>query len=350
MNTGLKHFLTKILFITLTTIFLISCNAVKRVPEDDYLLENHKIFIDSAKTNDSKLYDQLYQTPNTKLLGSPIRLHIFNAASVNQDSLYKDWLTRKPNREKRMIRFLSKKQVDRLGVGLNGINEWLKKTGEEPSIVDQTKIKRSVKRLQAYYWNNGWFNNKTNYKLNRNDKQRATVNYYIQPNKPYHIDSLSTKIKSKVADSIYQLNKENSAVIKGKQYKTLDIETERERLTALYRNSGLFHFEKEFIKFDADTINTGQKVNLNLLIKNRPITFGDSTARIPFKVHKISKVNVFTDYSFQNRNKKPTDSMFYKGYNIYGFDKIKFTRKAITNSILINPGEIFRDRDRKKKI
>ncbi|GAA4277211.1 translocation and assembly module lipoprotein TamL [Aquimarina mytili] len=342
----MKQFLTKILFITLTTIFLISCNAVKRVPENDYLLENHKIFIDSVKTNKPKLYNQLYQKPNTKLLGIPIRLHIYNAASVNQDSLYQDWLTRKPNREKRMINFFSKKQVDRLGVGLSGINDWLKKTGEAPTIIDESKTKRAVKRLQSYYWNNGWFNNKVDYKINRKEDKKATIDYYIRPNSPYFIDSLHTRIESMVADSIYQLNTEKSAIISGKQYKTLDIETERERLTTLYRNSGLFHFEKEYIKFDADTINTGHKVNLNLLIKNRSVAFGDSTARIPFKVHKISKVNVFTDYSYQNRNKKPTDSMFYRGYNIYGFDEIQFTRKAITNSILINPGEIYRDSDK----
>nr|WP_200822860.1 BamA/TamA family outer membrane protein [Aquimarina sp. AU58] len=342
----LKHFLTKILLITLTSIFLFSCNAVKRVPESEYLLKKNQIYVDSAKTKNPKLYNQLYQKPNIKLLGIPIRLHIYNLASVNQDSLYQDWLTRKPKREKRIIKFLSKKQVDRLGVGLSRINEWLKSTGEPPSIIDESKVKRSIKRLQAYYWNNGWFNIEADYKINTKDNKTATVDYYVKPHQPYFIDSLNTRIESKVADSIYQLNTEKSTIISGKQYKTLDIEAERERLTSLYRNSGLYHFEKEFIKFDADTINTGHKVNLNLLIKNRSITYGDSTARIPFKVHKISKVNIFTDYSYQNRNQNPKDSTFYKGYNIYGYDKIKYTRKAITNSVLITPGEIFRDKDR----
>ncbi len=342
----MKHFLTKILFITLTTTFLISCDAVKRVSEGEYLLEKQQIYVDSTKTNDIKLDNQLYQKPNIKLLGIPFRLHIYNLASVNRDSLYQDWLKRKPNREKRMVSFFSKKQVDRLGVGLTGINEWVKNTGEPPSIIDESKIRRSVKRLQAYYWNNGWFNIEADYKINKKKEKRATVDYYIKPRKPYFIDSLKAKIESKVADSIYRISTQKSAIISGKQYKTSDIEAERERLTSLYRNSGLFHFEKEFIKFDADTINTDHKVNLNLLIKNRPVTFGDSTARIPFMVHKISKVNVFTDYSYQNRDKKPKDSTSYKGYNIYGFEKIKYTRKAIANSILITPGEIFRARDR----
>ena len=309
-------------------------------------MKKNTVFVDSIKSKDSKLYNQLFQKPNTKLLGIPIRLHIYNLASVNQDSLYKDWLTRKPNREKRIVNFLSKKQVDRLGIGLSRINEWLKNTGEPPTVMNESKVKRSIKRLQAYYWNNGWFNIETDYKINKKNDKTATVDYYIKPNRPYFIDSLNTNIESKVADSIYKLHANKSSIVAGKQYKTLDIESERERLTSLYRNSGLFHFEKEFIKFDADTINTDYKVNLNLLIKNRSVTAGDSTTTSPFKVHKISKVNIFTDYSYQNRNQIPKDSTFYKGYNIFGYDKIKFTRKAITNSVLITPGEIFRDKDR----
>lgn len=338
--------MTKILLITLTTIFLFSCNATKRVKGQDFLLKKSTIFVDSIKSKDPKLYNQLFQKPNIKLLGIPIRLHIYNLASVNQDSLYKDWLTRKPNRENRIVSFLSKKQVDRLGVGLSRINEWLKSTGEPPAIINESKIKRSIRRLQAYYWNNGWFNIETDYKVNKKNDKTATVDYYVKPNQPYFIDSLSTKIESRVADSIYKLHVNKSSIVSGKQYKTLDIESERERITSLYRNSGLFHFEKEFIKFDADTINTNHKVNLNMLIKNRPVTIGDSSTRIPFKVHKISKVNIFTDYSYQNRNQKPKDSTSYKGYNIFAYEKIKFTRKAIANSVLITPGEIFRDKDR----
>ncbi len=343
---GLKQFLTKILLFTLITTFLFSCDAVKRVPEGEYLLSKNQVFIDSTLSKDPKTYNQLYQKPNTKLLGIPIRLHLYNLAKVNQDSLYQDWLIRKPNRKKRITKLLSKKQVDRLGVGLSGINEWVKSTGEPPTIIDESKVKRSTKQLKAYYWNNGWFNTEVDYKINIKDNKKASVDYYIKPHHPYIIDSLQTKIESKVADSIYKVNSEKSAIIKNKQFNTLDIETERDRLTSVYRNSGLFHFEKEFIKFDADTVNTDHKVNLNLLIKNRSVTSGDSTARIPFKVHKISKVNIFTDYTFQNRDQTPKDTAFYKGYTIYGFDKIKYTKKAITNAVLITPNEIFREKDR----
>nr|WP_298541292.1 BamA/TamA family outer membrane protein [uncultured Aquimarina sp.] len=342
----MKHLHTKIVFVVLTTIFLISCNAIKRVPEEEYLLTKNEIFVDSVKTNDTKLFNQLYQKPNSKLAWTPLRLHIYNLAKVHPDSSYQNWLYKTPNRERRLNNFLSKKQVNRLGTGYTGLNNWLKKTGEAPIIVDESKAKRSVKRLQSYYWNNGWFNVETDYKINLEENQRASVAYYVQPHKPYFIDSLHTKIESKAVDSIYKLNQSESSIISGKQYRTLDIEAERERLTRLYRNSGLYHFEKEFIKFDADTINTNQKIQLNLLINNRQITEGEETKRIPFQVHKISKVNIFTDYSYQNKDEKPKDSVSYNGYNIYSYDKLRYTRKAITNSILITPGEIFRDNDR----
>ncbi|GAA4108681.1 BamA/TamA family outer membrane protein [Aquimarina addita] len=292
--------------------------------------------------------NQLYQTENARLplLRTPLRLHIYNLAKENPDSSYQNWLQNKPNREQKMINFLSKKQVDRLGVGYTGFNNWLKSTGEPPVIVDSTKAKRSEKRLESYYWNNGWFNVEADYKIIQEKNQKATVAYYIEPHKPYFIDSLNTKIESTVADSIYRVHLKESKIISGNQYRTLDLEAERERISSLYRNSGLYHFEKEFIKFDADTVNTDKKVNLNLLISNRRITEQDITKKIPFQIHNISKVNVFTDYSYANRNKTPNDSVFYKGYNIYSYDKRKYTRKAITNSVLIAPGEVFRDRDK----
>jgi len=344
----LKYILTKIVFVVVSTIFLISCNVIKRVPKNDFLLTKNEIYVDSTKTTDPKLYNQLYQKRNTKLplFGTPLRLHIYNLAKVNADSSYHSWLNRKPGLEKTLTSFLSRKQVNRLGQGWNGFNEWLKETGESPVILDELKIKRSIKRLKSYYWNNGWFNVEADYFINKEDDQRALVSYYIKPHKPYFIDSLNINIESKVADSIYNIHKNKSTIVSGKQYKTSDVENERERITSIFRNSGLFHFEKEFIKFNADSVNTNQKINLSLLINNRLSKSKDSTVKTPFKIHKISTVNVFTDYSYQNKDLQPKDSVLYKGYNIYSYDKLRYTRKAITNSILITPGEIFRDKDR----
>ncbi len=323
-----------------------SCNVNKRVADSAHLLQKNNIYIDSAKTNDIKLYEQLYQKPNSRLLGIPVRLHIYNLASVDPDSSYHNWLYKKPKREERLIRFLSKKQVERLGNSYKGITNWVKKTGEPPMVVDESKTERSLKRLQAYYWNNGWFNAKADYTLKKKKNQKATTHYYITPNIPYIIDTIHPKIAASAADSIYRKTLKNSALSAGQQFKTATIEEERERITDIFRNNGLYHFEKEYVKFDADTVNTDHKVHLNLLINNRQKTTGNTIEKIPFKVHSIKKVNIYTDYSYTNRNKKPKDSLFYRGYQIYSFDKMRYTRKAMTNAVLIKPGSIFKDQDR----
>lgn len=344
----MKHFLTKILFLFLFTIFFISCNAVKRVSEDNYLLDEATIYIDSTKTNDPRLYGLLSQKRNTRLplLGTPLRLHVYNLAQKNTDSSYNQWLKNNPKKEKRMNRFFSRKQVDRLGVSLNRINEWLKEIGEPPVLVDEEKTKKSVKQLKYYYWNHGWLNAEANYKINYGKNQKAKISYYVKPHTPYFLDSLTQNIASIAADSIYKTKTQESHLKSGNQFNTQDVENERERITSLFRNSGLYNFEKEYIGFTADTNNTKHKVHLLLSIKDRKSSNDYITEYLPFKVHKISKVNIFTDYSYQYRNQKPKDSTSYNGYTIYSYDKLRYTRKALTNSILITPGDVFKDRDR----
>ena len=346
IHLTLERTFAKILFISIF-IFLYSCNSVKRVPKDQFLLTKNTIYVDSVKTGSVKLYNQLYQKPNAKLplVNIPLRLHIYNLASVDKDSSYQAWLHKKPNRKRNMARLLSQKQVDRLGSDLVAINSWIRKTGEAPSIFDDIKTKKSANKLKAYYWNQGWFNASVDYTIEKKKKKKAKVKYYLKSKQPYIFGTLKTEIESSVADSIYQLHKENSLIKQGQQFKTETIEKERDRLTKIFRNSGLFHFEKEYITFDADTVNTNYKVQLNMSIKNRTAS-RDSLPTIPFKVHRISKVNVFTDYTNDKKNIKPKDTIIYRDYHIYSYDYLKFTRKAITNSVLIFPDKIYRDQDR----
>ena len=226
------------------------------------------------------------------------------------------------------------------------INEWIKKTGEAPVIINKDLAKKSVNRLESWYFNNGWFNAKADYTIQPEENKRGKITYSVTTHQPYIVDSIKQKISSRVIDSLYQENSKESEIKPGVQYNTLDFNAERDRLTSLFRNSGVYNFDQEYITFIADTVNTSHKVNATVVIKNREITQNDTTGRVPFKIHTISKVNVFTDYTFNNRYKPVSDSIHYNGYNIYSFDELNYKPKAITDAIFIKPGEIFRDRDR----
>ncbi len=342
----MKQLLAKISFILGIFLLIASCNTVKNVSDDKYLLTKNEIYLDSIKTNKSLLEEQLYQKPNTNLIGIPLRLNIYNLARKNRDSLFDQWLYKQPNREKRLITLLSKKQVDRMRESVINFNNWLKTTGEAPTIIDSLKTERSIKRLESYYWNNGWFNVSGDYKTIHSGKKRAKLNYYIKKGLHYTVDSIKTTIASKVADSIYQLHSDKSQIVSGKRYQTIDFENERSRISKIFRNSGLYHFDQDFIKFEADTVNTNHKVHIDFQIVNRPVTNGDSTVRIPYKVHKISKVNVITDGNHKNDQKKFRDSAYFEGYKLFSYDQLRFRPKALTDVISIRPNTIYSDKDR----
>ena len=338
----------KIPLLVLITTFLFSCDAVKRVPENEYLLTNNTLLINGKKDKTETLNNLLYQKPNSKIpiLGTPLRLQIYNLARNNRDSLFEAWLDETPKRRERLTKRLSKKQLDKLKESAIGFNNWLKKTGEAPVIVNKEKAEKSLKKLEAYYTNNGWFDVKAAYNIQKNETKRAEMVYNVETGNPYILDTITENIKSPIIDSLYHKIKKNSFIKKNEQYRSANFSQERERIATELRNKGVYHFNQDYITFEVDTLGTGKKVNVDVLIQNRAIRAQDSVSRQPFNIYKIKDVNIVTDYSFENRNKPFQDSIFYEGYKLYGYNKIRYRAKALTDAVFINPGEIFKDSDR----
>jgi hypothetical protein len=200
----LKKQFSKILILLLITSCLYSCDAVKRVAEDEHLLTKTSVIINDKKDNTETINSFLYQKPNRTIAGIPLRLHIYNKARPNRDSLFEAWLNKKPKRKAKLIKRYSKKQVDKLKESALGFNNWLKSTGEAPVIVSEEKTKRSARRLKEYYIHNGWFDVETDYEIKKNNNKRAEIKYEIETKQPFLIDSISEVIKSPIIDSLYQ--------------------------------------------------------------------------------------------------------------------------------------------------
>lgn len=321
------------------------------MPDGKFLLTENTILVDSVETKDAGVYSQLVQKPNTSipLIGISLGLQIYNLADPQPDSTYYKWLHKNPKREERLIRFLSKKQVDQLDSSYVGINKWLQKSGDAPVVIDEKKIEKSAERLKRWYASYGYFNDEVDYKIEPSEKKnkRAAITYSVKKHKPYFVgDSIIEKISSPVVDSLFQITRGSSFIIPGKQYAATDFVNERDRLTIQFRNSGLFHFEQEYVGFEADTVNTEHKANITYIIPDRKISEGDSTYTVPFKVHTIKEVRIVTDFSFENRDKPFQDSISYKGYKLFSYGKMRFRPKPITDAISITPGNIYKDIDR----
>ncbi len=338
--------LTKI-SIFLGLIFLIvSCDAVKNVPQDKYLLTKNTVITDSLVSKDLKVKSLLFQQPNKKVLGIPFSLHFYNLAKPQPDTTFQNWLYKKTNREKRMIAIYSKKQLDNIANNYIGFNRWIQKIGNQPTIIDPKIIKKTTKILERYFASFGWFNTDVDYTIEYQENKRAAITYYINRHKPYNIGNISDSISSPVVDSLYQISKKDTFIQEGKQYASNDFNNERDRINDLFRNSGLFYFDQSYLNFEADSVNTGHKVDIIYKIPDRKIRENDTIRTEPFKIHHISDVRIITDYNYKNRNLKIQDSAYFNGFHLYSYEELKFFPKSITDAIAIKPGEIFKDRER----
>ena len=336
---------TKIIAFILIAIFICACNAVKRVPDGKNLLVKNTILVNGKSTNDETAFNQMYQKPNGTLLGYRLRLNLYNLANLNPDSTYKAKFKNNPGLYERQSKLLSAKQVDRLGQSFmyKGIHEFLKSTGEAPVIIDTAKTKKTLLRLKYYYFNSGYFKVATDYNIDSVGRKKAKINYNITTGPAYTLDTIKTKIMTPALDSLYKVNPDPSVLKSGKQYKTVDFEEEKNRLTTYFRNHGAYYFQPTYVTFDIDTIGKKDKANVTLIVNNNNIQGRDSSRTEPFKLYKISDVNIYTDYSATNAKNKITDSTTYNNFNLYSYKKLKYRPRAITDAVFITKGSTFSD-------
>lgn len=351
MLSGMNINVTKISLLLLAIVFS-SCNTLKRVGDNELLLIKNTVYADSVKVSNEDVNSLLFQKPNSALLGYPLRLNLYNLAKKNPDSSYRAWLHRKEKREQRLIKLLSKKQVERLGESfiVKGSSVWLKNIGEAPVIIDTVRARKSLQRLSAYYKSKGYFNNNTTFTIDSSGhRQKAEINYSIDLGKPYTIDSLQKTISSPQLDSILQLNLKESFVKSGNQINLQDLNNERNRITNLFRNTGIYNFQESSISFDliGDTtkLGTNQKLDILLNIEDLKKRTDVALTSSEYYVHSFKKINIYTDYAFDN-GKDSLQSVDYKDFTIYYKNKLRYKPKALADAVFFKKDSVYKEIDR----
>ena len=341
----MKNSITKISLFILIGLIIFGCNTTKRVPEGKSLLTKNNIFVDGKKNDVEDVFNQLYQKQNTSILGYRLRLNIYNLAKQKTDSIYRAKFANNPKKYFRKVKWLSKKQVKRLGESFwySGIHNFLRKTGEAPVILDTISTKKSLRRLKSYYYTRGYFDVAAKYKIDSIGPKKVKLRYDIVKGNPYIIDSINSHISSVPLDSIYQLRKRNSLIKSGKRLEYSNFDAEKARITEDFRNNGAFRFQQNYVTYVVDTLTKKHLANVDLIIENESIRVEDSLYNLPFGLYKISKVNIYADHSPANQNLPIKDSTFYKDFTLYSVKKLKYRPKAITDGVFVTKGNYFSD-------
>lgn len=328
-------------------ISFFSCSITEQVPNDRALLIDNTILENGKKTSKEEVIAQLYQHPNSTfpMTNMRLRLYLYNLAKPNADSLYHIWLKNNPGKEKTLTSILSKKQVNRLGESfvISGINNFLLKTGEAPVLYDSLRTNKSLTRLKNYYFNKGYFDTKITTHLDTTGIKKVKNTYQVSTGDPYVIDSISTNITTKELEDLYKTTSSKSKIKENTVFDVKNFEEERKRLATEFRNNGAYYFQELNIRYEVDTVlNKKNKANIELIVDPRTVKSGDTLIQVPFKIYKISDVNIFTDSSSKNKE-IALDSIQYNDFNIYSSTKLQYKPKALTDAIFITKNSTFSD-------
>lgn len=336
----------------LLLLSILGCNTLKKVGEDELLLTKNTILVDDEKISNSEIKGLISQKPNSSVLGYPLKLNLYNLAKENPDSSFQDWLHRKEKREKRLNNLLSEKQVNRLSESflVKGYSEFLKRIGEPPVIIDTSETNKSLKKLESYYNSKGYFNNTGEYQIvDSKKKRKASIEYNITLNKPYIVDTIQKNITSPELDSIYQNAIRQSFVRQGEQFDLDKFTKERERLTSLFRNSGVYNFQESSINYsilrDTTLAADDQLMDVQMNIKKFRSSNDSSDTNMPYKVACHKQINIYADYDV-NGDMDTLQHIQHDNYNIYYRDKLRYRPKALADAIFFEKDSVYRDLDR----
>ncbi len=336
---------TKVILIFFIELLILSCGGVNNVKKKSLLTKN-EIVVEGKKSNSIDLSEIPLQKPNAKIAGIRLQMILNNLALDDPDSLYQNWLHKNPRKEQFLNSLLSEKQTYRLGQSflVSGWSEMFREVGERPRILDEKKVTITEKRFEKYYFGKGYFNAKATSQIIPNkDTTKVKVKYFVNLGRQFLVDSISTQVDSPELQPLFKDAITSSIVKKDDAYQTKNLELERERITKYFRDQGAYHFQTNNITYAVDTINTNGKANIKILIKDRVEQSGDTTRTVPFRMYKISKVNVFIESPEPDLVLEKPDTITYNGVFYQSKSKLNYRPQALSKTIFVQEGQLYSD-------
>lgn len=286
----------KYIYIVVTALLLVGCSVSKFVPEGKYLLDEVHISSDNKEIKSSEMYSYVRQKPNSKWF-SLVKLPMYIYCSSGKDST--KW-----------------------------INKILRKMGDAPRIYDARVAEETRMQILGAVQNKGYLGAQVS--LEEKIKKNKLDTYYrISSGKPYIISSIDYNVEDYVIRDLLMNDSIHSGLKVGEKFDVNQLEEERNKITQFLLNRGYYRFNKDYITFQADTVNGTYRIDLtmNIGLNNMP----NSSETSLHRQYSIRNVNYLMDVDFSPNNGVNLDTMSYGGINIL-YDKKLFLRPVVIDS------------------
>ncbi len=213
---------------------------------------------------------------------------------------------------------------------LNRFNNWLQtKVGEAPVLFDSIQSNASVKLMENYLFNSGYFHAEIEYET-RVRRKRAKVRYKVKSKQLYTFGNISYHTVEGYIQKIFRWHEDKTLLIPGEPYDINKISQERERITNHIKDEGYYYFTKTSVQFDADSTVGDRKVDLNQRIIPPP--------QGSHQRYQIHDVFVYLDHGLAETNR--LDTFLVDGYNLIG-SKLDYNPDILLGAIFIKPAKMY---------
>ena len=299
----------------ISTVFVLSCNPTKYVPEGETLLEENSFKISRRGIRASQVEPYVRQKPNKKIFGTRFHLGLYNLSNINKEK---------------------------------GINKWLRDIGEEPVIFDTYATSKSVDQIKSFVFSKGYFDAEVDDTV-KIRKQRSTVVYDINIKTPYVIRNVTHDIADTNLRKLYVFDAVNSTIVRGKPYDYDVLKQEIQRFEKFVRDHGFFQFSSDYISFVADSTVGNRQVDISVVVKDVAKFDDDNIASaVPHSIFKVNNIYIHTDFVHReaieasNTYFNSLDTTFYRGYYFIGSkNKQAIKYDFIIQSLYISPGSTY---------
>ena len=291
---------------------LCACSATKFIPEGDYMLENVSVKSTDKNLDVSVLKGYIRQHPNSKWF-SLLKVPMGPYALSGRDTTKR-------------------------------INRFLQRIGEAPVVFDTVQANRSGENMLAAVKNMGYLNAQVEQQRTVKGK-KLRLSYSIMPGERYKVRNIHYVVDDSVVDRIVREYAGFSLLQSGMPFDLNVLDEERGRISSHLQNSGYYRFNREYVRFVADTCVGNHEVDLEVRI---PL-YRTSAESEP-ELHRRYKINrvVFAGSGVALESPEDTvgaEHLTYEGFPIYYKERLAFRPSVFTNNNAVMPGLLYRERD-----
>lgn len=288
-----------------------ACSAVKFIPEGEYMLESVAVKSADKELDVSQLKGYVRQHPNSKWF-SLVKVPMAPYALSGTDT------TRR-------------------------INRFLQRMGEAPVVFDTLLARRTSENMLEAVRNMGWLDARLDRKLTVKGK-KVKVLYEITPGKRWRVRNIDYVIADSAVGALMDAGSAATLLHEGMPFDLNVLDAERARINTLLHNEGYYKFNKEFIRFEADTCAGDHEADVALCVMPYK-----ASAESPVTLHPrytIRNVSFYShSYSASDDASSPSDSIIYDGFPIYYHRKLALRPTVYAENNAVRPGELYREAD-----